>query len=59
GITGLVDLGEDEEAPCGENNSSNSSDGFIGVVSRNQCASVLTYYGIERRDKWVFTPLFR
>lgn len=59
GITGLVDLREDEEAPCGENNSSNSSDGFIGVVSRNQCASVLTYYGIERRDKWVFTPLFR
>jgi type II secretory pathway pseudopilin PulG len=59
GITGLVDLREDEEAPCGENNSSNSSDGFIGVVSRNQCASVLAYYGIERRDKWVFTPLFR
>ncbi|HEV2706614.1 MAG TPA: hypothetical protein VGV59_11860 [Pyrinomonadaceae bacterium] len=59
GITGLADLREDEEAPCGENNSSNSSDGFIGVVSRNQCASILTYYGIERRDKWVFTPLFR
>lgn len=59
-ITGLVDLKEDnEEAPCGENNSSNTSDGFIGVVSRNQCASVITYYGIERHDMWVFTPLFR
>jgi hypothetical protein len=58
-ITGLVDLRADEEAPCGENTSSNSTDGFIGVVSRNQCGSVLTYYGIERHDKWVFTPLFR
>ena len=59
-ITGLVDLRDDDEAaPCGENSSSNSSDGFVGVVSRNQCASVLTYYDIERHDKWVFTPLFR
>ena len=58
-ITGLVDLKDDEEAPCGENSSSNSSDGFVGVVSRNQCASVLTYFDIERHDKWVFTPLYR
>ncbi len=58
-LTGLVDLKDDEEAPCGENTSSNSSDEFIGVASRNQCASVLTFFGIERHDKWVFTPLYR
>lgn len=62
-ITGLSDLSKDkdtEKAECGEDNDSNSSGGpFIGVVSRNRCPSVLTFYGIERHDLWVFTPLFR
>jgi type II secretory pathway pseudopilin PulG len=32
---------------------------FVGVASRSKHDSVLTYYGIERHDQWVFTPLFR
>jgi hypothetical protein len=32
---------------------------FVGVVSRSKKDSVLTYYGIERHDQWIFTPLFR
>jgi type II secretory pathway pseudopilin PulG len=32
---------------------------FIGVVSKSTSAAILHYYGIERHDKWVFTPLFR
>jgi type II secretory pathway pseudopilin PulG len=36
-----------------------SSGPFIGVVSRSKKDSVLTYYGIERHDQWIFTPLFR
>ena len=32
---------------------------FVGVASRSQRDSVLTYYGIERHDQWIFTPLFR
>ncbi len=32
---------------------------FVGVVSRSKRDSVLTYYGIERHDQWIFTPLFR
>ena len=36
-----------------------SSGPFIGVVSRSKADSVLTYYGIERHDQWIFTPLFR
>ena len=32
---------------------------FVGVASRSKKDSVLTYYGIERHDQWVFTPLFR
>ena len=36
-----------------------SSGPFIGVTSRSKNDSVLTYYGIERHDQWIFTPLFR
>jgi type II secretory pathway pseudopilin PulG len=32
---------------------------FVGVASRSRQESVLTFYGIERHDQWIFTPLFR
>ena len=32
---------------------------FVGVASRSRRDSVLTYYGIEREEQWIFTPLFR
>lgn len=32
---------------------------FIGVASQSKGKSVIAYYGIESRSKWVFTPLFR
>jgi len=32
---------------------------FIGVASRSRCPAVITYYGIERHDLWVFTPVYR
>lgn len=32
---------------------------FVGIASRSKRPSVLTYYGIERHDQWIFTPLFR
>jgi hypothetical protein len=32
---------------------------FVGVASRSRRDSVLTYYGIETHDAWIFTPLFR
>lgn len=32
---------------------------FIGVASQNKAKSVITYYGIEKESKWIFTPLFR
>jgi type II secretory pathway pseudopilin PulG len=59
-VTGLVDLKSDtEEAPGGEDNESNGAGAFIGVVSRSRRKSVLTYYGIERHDRWIFTPAYR
>jgi hypothetical protein len=36
-----------------------SSGPFVGVASRSRRSSVLTYYGIDSHDGWVFTPLFR
>jgi type II secretory pathway pseudopilin PulG len=39
--------------------SDDSSGPFVGVASRSRRASVLTFYGIEEHDQWIFTPLFR
>jgi type II secretory pathway pseudopilin PulG len=44
----------------GEGDSSAESSGpFVGVSSRSKNNSVLYYYGIDRHDRWIFTPLFR
>ncbi|HST51256.1 MAG TPA: hypothetical protein VLJ61_04525 [Pyrinomonadaceae bacterium] len=58
-LSGILDLGSDEEAPGGEDESESSNGPFIGVASRSRRASIVTYYGIERHDQWVFTPFFR
>lgn len=55
----ILNTGTDESAPGGENTSPDASGPFIGVASRSQRDSVITYFGIERHDHWVFTPLFR
>jgi type II secretory pathway pseudopilin PulG len=43
--------------------SSSSDDGssgpFIGVATSNTSKSIINYYGIDRQDGWIFTPLFR
>jgi type II secretory pathway pseudopilin PulG len=36
-----------------------SSGPFIGVVTSDKNKSVINYYGIDRHDGWIFTPLFR
>ena len=36
-----------------------SSGPFIGVSSSSEHDAVITYYGIDRHNYWVFTPLFR
>ena len=37
----------------------NSSGPFIGVVTDSKSKSIINYYGIDRHDGWIFTPLFR
>ena len=46
-------------APGGDSSSLDASGPFIGVASRSQRDSVITFFGIERHDQWIFTPMFR
>lgn len=57
--TNILDTGSTGSAPGGEDSGPNASGPFLGVASRSQRNSVITYYGIERHDEWIFTPLFR
>ncbi len=58
-VTSVLDTGTEEEAPGGEDDSDDTSGPFIGVASRSRRNSVISYYGIERHDRWIFTPYFR
>ena len=55
----VLNTGSTESAPGGEDSSDNTIGPFLGVASRSERDSVITYYGIERHDQWIFTPLFR
>ena len=54
-------LGTEADPPSrsGEGSSADSTGPFVGVSSRSNNNSVLYYYGIDRHDQWIFTPLFR
>jgi type II secretory pathway pseudopilin PulG len=58
-VTSILNTGTSEAAPGGEDSSMTSKGPFIGVASRSQRDSILTYYDIDRHDKWVFTPFFK
>lgn len=58
-MTNVLDTESTSTAPGGEDDSENSSGPFLGVASRSRRNSVMTYYGIDRHDGWIFTPLFR
>jgi type II secretory pathway pseudopilin PulG len=58
-VTNILDIGTSEDAPGGEDASITSKGPFIGVASRSRRDSIITYYGIERHDEWVFTPFFK
>ena len=59
-LTGLVTgIGSGSNDEGGEDSSLSSSGPFIGVASRSRRESIITYYGIERHDRWVFTPFYR
>jgi type II secretory pathway pseudopilin PulG len=57
-MSSVLDV-ESGAAPGGESSSLDASGPFIGVASRSQRDSVISFFGIERHDAWIFTPMFR
>lgn len=58
-ITSLLNTGSTSTSSGSSSAGDDSSGPFVGVASRSRRSSVLTYYGIENHDEWIFTPLFR
>lgn len=58
-ITSVTNLGALTSKDSSSSIDDDASGPFVGVASRSHRESVLTYYGIERHDQWIFTPLFR
>jgi type II secretory pathway pseudopilin PulG len=55
-------LDGDKNSDSEDDNSGLTSDykgPFIGVASRSQRDSIITYYGIEKHSRWIFTPAYR
>lgn len=57
--TGILDIGTPESGESGDDSSLSSKGPFIGVASRSNRDSIITYYGIERHSGWVFTPFYK
>src|SRR5437763_2019085 len=58
-MTNVLDTESTNTSSGGEDDSANSSGPFLGVASCSKRNSVMTYYGIDHHDGWLFTPLFR
>jgi type II secretory pathway pseudopilin PulG len=58
-MTDVLNTESSGTATGGDDTSANADGPFLGVASRSQRNSVITYYGISRHDEWIFTPLFR
>ncbi len=58
-LVNVIDSGSARLSSSTSESSADTSGPFVGVVSRSKMSSVLYYYGIDRHDLWIFTPLFR
>lgn len=58
-MVNVLNTGTPSRSPGSSSVSDDSSGPFVGVASRSKRASVLTFYGIESHEQWIFTPLFR
>ena len=58
-LTSILNTGTSSRSTSSSSVDDDSSGPFVGVASRSRRASVLTYYGIDSHDGWIFTPLFR
>ncbi len=58
-LGGLLNTGTTSSSRRSSSVADDSSGPFVGVASRSRQSSVLTFYGLENHDEWIFTPLFR
>ncbi|MFY9619372.1 MAG: hypothetical protein WAQ99_06130 [Pyrinomonadaceae bacterium] len=58
-VSNVLDVESGGSAPSLGSTSSDVSGPFIGVASSSQRDSVISFFGIERHDEWIFTPMFR
>jgi len=58
-MASITNFGTQSSKPTSSSVDDDATGPFVGVASRSKRESVLTYYGIERHDQWIFTPLFR
>ena len=58
-MTDVLDTESSGTAPGGDDTSASADGPFLGVSSRSERNAVINYYGIDRHDEWIFTPLFR
>ena len=56
-MTNILDT--ESKSSSSANSSSDTEGPFIGVASSSDRDSVFTYFGIDRHDQWIFTPMFR
>ena len=58
-MVNVTNLGNNSSTRPTSSVDEDASGPFVGVASKSKRDSVLTYYGIEREEQWIFTPLFR
>ncbi|HEU4508478.1 MAG TPA: hypothetical protein VFR78_09595 [Pyrinomonadaceae bacterium] len=58
-LQNLINTGSQPSSSSDSSVSDDATGPFVGVASRSRRDSVLAFYGIERHDQWIFTPLFR
>ena len=58
-MTNVLGTDSGARSSSGDMTSPDASGPFVGVASRSNRDSVITYFGIDRHDEWIFTPMFR
>jgi len=58
-VIALTNLGTSSSRRSSSTAGETAGGPFVGVAPQDSLKSVLTYYGIETHDGWIFTPLFR
>lgn len=55
----VLDVESTGSTSGGASSLDSTSGPFIGVASNSQRDSVISFFGIERHEEWIFTPMFR